>query len=31
MAFKGWFRGSGGAEAPQREEQGETIEDLIVL
>jgi hypothetical protein len=31
MAFKGWFRGSGGAEAPQREEHGETIEDLIVL
>lgn len=31
MAFKGWFRGSGGAEATQREEQGETIEDLIVL
>lgn len=31
MAFKGWFRGSGGAEASQREQQGETIEDLIVL
>lgn len=31
MAFKSWFRGSGGAEMAQREEQGETIEDLIVL
>ena len=31
MAFKSWFRGSGGAETAQHEEQGETIEDLIVL
>lgn len=31
MAFKSWFRGSGGAEMTQGEEQGETIEDLIVL
>lgn len=32
MALKSWFKGSGGGEVPQRaEEQGLTLEDLIVL
>lgn len=32
MALKGWFRGSGGgAASPQKDDEGATIEDLIVL